>query len=134
MVFGVIFGGVLLLGLYNYVKFHFRSDLLAPVLLSILLYPAFMATLEYLRISVGDDGIVIKRWFASDQYIPFSSIEHSDVQILAERDWPLKITIHTHDGSSIGLGMKTIRQEDAMWFCSLHQLKCRTHPGLTRRA
>jgi hypothetical protein len=132
--FGVIFGGVWLFCLYNYVSHGFPSDLLAPLWLIAGFYALQMAVVTSVRVTVKNDGIVIQRWHVSNQFISFSDIERSEVQVLAEPNWPVSITIRLRGGKSIGIGLKAIRQEDAMWLCSLPQLKSNLHPGRTKRA
>jgi hypothetical protein len=123
-----------LLAFYNYLMHGRRADLLQPALLFLGLYVAVMALISSVRITVSDAGITITRWYISKQFIPFSEVDHSDVQILAERDWPMQIRIHSKHRVLAQLGLKVIQRVDAAWLCSLPQLKCITHPGLTRRA
>lgn len=131
VVFGVIFGAVAAFVLYVDMTSNRQTGLLDSLYMLVPMYGLLMLSLSSVRVSVRDDGILIRRWFVSTQFIPFLSINRSDVQYLAERNWPIRVAIHLHDGSSIGLGMKVIRQEDAAWFCALSQLKTRIHPGLT---
>jgi hypothetical protein len=123
-----------LLGLYDYFMHGRRADLLQFALLPVGLYVILLAVISSVSISVSDAGITITRWYVSKQFIPFSEVDHSDVQILAERDWPIQIKIHSKHRVLAQLGLKGIQREDAAWLCSLPQLQCIIHPGLTRRA
>jgi hypothetical protein len=134
IVFGVIFGAVAALVIYTEVTSDRDTGILEALYFLAPIYGFLVITLTSVRVSVHDAGITIRRWYVSIQNIPFSSIERSDVQYLAERNWPVRVTIRLQDGTSVGLGMKIIRQEDAAWFCSWPQLKCRKHPGLTNAA
>lgn len=121
------------LGFYNYFEHNQRLDLLQTAYLPLALYIVLMMLISSVRVSVSDDGITISRWYVLKQFIPFAEVDHSDVQILAERNWPVQITIHSRRALLARLGLKAMRQQDAAWLCSLPQLKCVTHPGLTRR-
>jgi hypothetical protein len=104
------------------------------------LYVAAMAPMiivtSSVRISVSAEGITIVRWHFVKQTVRFDDIDHSDVHYLAERDWPVMVAIHGKNGRGIlaTIGLKIIRQEDAVWLCSLEQLRAIVHPGLTDRS
>lgn len=131
IVFGAMFGALAAFVLYVDLTSNRRTGLLHGLYMLAPMYGLLALSLSSVRVSVRDDGILIRRWFVSTQFISFSSINRSDVQYLAERNWPVSVAIHLHDGSSVGLGMKVIRQEDAAWLCALPQMKSRVHPGLT---
>src|SRR5215471_10688125 len=104
VVFAVLFGAVSLLGFYNYFTHDRRSDLLQAALLPLGLYVALLAAISSVSISVSDTGLTITRWYVSKEFIPFSLVHHSDVQILAEADWPVRISIHSAHGTLAQLG------------------------------
>jgi hypothetical protein len=124
LVFAVLFGAVSLLGFYNYFTHGRRPDLLQAALLPLGFYVVMLAFISSVSISVSDAGITITRWYVSKQFIPFSEIDHSDVQFLAERDWPVWIKIHSQHRLLAQIGLKAIARADATWLCSLPQLKC----------
>jgi hypothetical protein len=134
IVFAVIFGAMSLMGSYSYFIHDRRADLLPTAFLPLGLYVFVLALISSVSVSVSDAGITITRWYVAKQFIPFSEVDHSDVQILGERDWPIQIRIHSKHRVLAQLGLKSIQKADAAWLCSLPQLQCITHPGLTRRA
>jgi hypothetical protein len=135
IVFAIILSPLSVFGVYDYFE-HGRpfSYSLQVALLPVALYVLFIALISSVRVSVSSDGITITRWYALKQFIPFAEVDHSDVQILAERSWPVQITIYSKHRRLAQLGLKAVQQKDAAWLCSLAELKCVTHPGLTRRA
>jgi hypothetical protein len=84
---------------------------------------------------VSDHGINIRSWYVLNKFIPFDEIQRSDIQILAERDWPLMISIYGKRETRplARIRLKVLRKEDANWLCSLPQLKAVTHYGLTKK-
>jgi hypothetical protein len=130
----VLFGSLSLVGFYNYLAHERRQDVLESALLPLARSVILLAFISSVSISVSDDGITITRWYVSKHFLPFSEVDYSDVQILAERDWPIQIKIHSKHRVLAQLGLKGIQREDAAWLCSLPQLQCIIHPGLTRRA
>jgi hypothetical protein len=130
----VIFGSLSLFGFCSYLEHGRRPDLLQSALVPLALYVVLLALISSVGISVSDAGITITRWYVLKEFVPFSEVDHSDVQILAERDWPVQIKIHSKHVLLAQVGLKTIRRADAAWLCSLPQLKCAIHPGLTRGA
>jgi hypothetical protein len=131
---GILFALASVPGFYSYFAHGRRPEALQAALLMPALYLVAMALISSVRVSVSDDGVTITRWYILKRFIPFTDVDHSDVQVLAERDWPIQIRIHSRHALLAQLGLKTIQAEDAAWLCSLPQLKCVTHPGLTRRA
>jgi hypothetical protein len=134
VVFGVIFGVLAAFVLYVDLTSNRHTGLLNSLYMLVPMYGVLVVSLSSVRVSVQNDGILIRRWFVATQFVPFSTIDHSDVQYLAERDWPVSVAIHLENGTSVSLGMKVIRQTDAAWFCALPQLKSRIHRGLTNAA
>jgi DNA-binding LytR/AlgR family response regulator len=128
IVFAVVYGLLALMGFY--VR---RPDV---VLTSFGLYVVTMALIGSVRISVSDEDITIVRWYIFKKHVRFDDIDHSDVQYLAERDWPVMVTIHGKHRKGIltTIGLKVIRREDAAWLCSLEQLRTVVHPGLTSKS
>ncbi|MBS0380034.1 MAG: hypothetical protein JSS29_16260 [Proteobacteria bacterium] len=124
VVFAVLLGAVSAVGFYNYFTHDRRPDLLQAAVGPIVLYVAILALISSVSISVSDKGLNIVRWYVMKQFIPFSQIEHSEVQILAEPDWPVRITIYSANEVLARLSLKAVRQADAAWLCSLPELKC----------
>ncbi len=132
---GIMFGVLSLFLLYGFLHTGRRAEGFQAAGIMVGSYVLIMALICAVRVRVSDDGILVRRFFVSTQTIQFDDISHSDVQFMAERNWPLAVTIHSrHRQPAIRLGLKAMRQEDAAWLCSLPQLKCVMHPGLTRRA
>ena len=98
------------------------------------LYAVIMTLIASQRVTVQDDRLILKRLYVVPKEVHFSDITHSDVQVLAERDWPVMLTIHTKQSQApMVIGLKAIRREDAAWLCELPCLKPVLHPGLTKR-
>jgi hypothetical protein len=133
VVFAVMLGLVSLLGFYNYFTHGRRTDLLEAALLPMGMYVVLAIVISSVSVTVSDTGITVRRWLVSRQFIPFTDIDHSEVQYLAERDWPVWIKIHGRHRLLVQLGLKGIQRADAEWLCALPELKCRVSPGLTRR-
>jgi hypothetical protein len=135
IVFGVLYGSLSILVLVNYFRLGMRADQLSPALVLLALYVANCALVSSKRVTVSPEGITIKSWFVFKRFVPFRDIDHSDVQILAERDWPIMLSIFKagHSNPLETIGLKAIRKEDAAWLCSLPQIKAVIHPGLTRK-
>ena len=136
IVFTAIFGSVTLLAFMSYLRHDRRPDLLEAVLIP----PVFSALLLLMfcsiRVTVSDLGINIRKLYVVNNFIRFDDIRQSNIQILAERSWPLMVTIYGSDTTKplARIGLKAIRQEDANWLCSLPQLKAITRRGLTKEA
>ena len=128
----IVLGPLQALSLYNHFEHGLNS--LQVDLLPAYLYVLFVVSISSVRVSVSSEGVTITRWYVSKQFIPFAEVDHSEAQILAERNWPVLITIHSKHRQLAQLGLKAIQQKDAAWLCSLAELKCVTHPGFTRRA
>lgn len=111
----------------------FRSDLIFPALLPFLLYGAIMATICSRRVVINEEGITVISYFIRRIFIPFSEIQGSEIQILAERGHPLSLSIYLKEESSPAatLNLKPFLQEDVAWLCSLPELKIHTFSGLT---
>jgi len=134
IVFAILLGPLWAFTLISYLKAGRPHGELNNVLLWPMLYAVIMAAITSVRVTVRGDGILIKRWYFLTQKLNFVDITHSDVQILAEREWPMSISIHrAHNLAPVVLGLKVVRQEDATWFCSLPTLKPNVHLGLTKR-
>jgi len=133
---GIVLSPVALLGMVGVVRGGFRSDLLLMAISPFGLYAAVMLAICSTRITVIDDGINVSSYFVFARFIPFGAIDHSDVQIVAERDHPALVTIHYRDGKSVrrlSLSLKSYRREDVAWLCALPEMRARTHPGFTKR-
>jgi hypothetical protein len=87
------------------------------------------------RVTVSPEGISIEIWFVLKRFIPFGDIDHSDVQILAEPDWPVMLSIFKagHSKPMETIRLKAIRKEDAAWLCSLPQIRAVIHPGMAKK-
>ena len=136
VVFTVIFGSITLFVFASYLLHDRRADLLSAVLMLATVYASILLMLCSIRVTVSELGINIRKWYVINNFIRFDDIRRSNIQVLAERSWPLMVTIYGSDGARplARIGLKAIRQEDANWLCSLPQLKAVTHPGLTKRA
>jgi hypothetical protein len=111
-----------------------RPDDYSAALLMVGLFGANAALSYSTQVTLTDQEITIRTWFVVKRSIPFDEIDHSKVQHLAEADWPVSLTIYGHGSGSVlgGIGLKAVTKEDAMWVCSLPQLKPVNHPGLTK--
>lgn len=132
---GMLFAPLSVFGLYPYVKSGFRPDLLASAAAMPLIYLVLMALIYSTRVAVSDKGVTITSWYVLKHFIAFSDIAYSSVQLLAERDWPVSISLYGENRATpLGrIGLKTVRKEDASWLCSLPELRAVVHPGLTRQ-
>jgi Ca2+/Na+ antiporter len=136
IVFAVILFPLTLLSFMSYLRHDRRPDFLEAVLTLPVLYVLILFVICSIRVTVSEQGITIRKWYVLNKFIPFDDIHRSNIQLLAERNWPLMVTIYGSDKSKplARIGLKAIRQEDANWLCSLPQLKAVTHPGLTKKA
>ncbi|SRR6266403_2959724 len=136
IVFTAIFGSVTLLAFMSYLRHDRRPDLLEAVLIPPVFYALLLLMFCSIRVTVSDLGINIRKLYVVNNFIRFDDIRQSNIQILAERSWPLMVTIYGSDTTKplARIGLKAIRQEDANWLCSLPQLKAITHRGLTKEA
>ena len=134
IVFAIIFGSLTLLTLTDYIRGDFALNLLAPVFMFPCMYVALMGIICSTRVQVSNEGVIIVSWYFLRRYISFKDVDHSKVQILGEKDWPVSITIYGfHNKIPLAtVGLKAMRKEDAEWLCSLPSLKPVVHPGLTR--
>jgi len=134
---GIVLSPVAAICLFALVRSGFRSDLVLPALLPFALYAVLMFTICSKRVSVAGDGITISSYFLFGRFIPFNEIDHSEVQILAERDHPAFIAVNYKDGAkhrTLSLSLKPYHKEDVAWFCALPEIKARTFAGLTKSA
>jgi hypothetical protein len=108
-------------------------DYSAPIIM-VGLFAAMAALVYSTRVTVSDQELTIRTWYLLRNSIPFQRISHSKVQYLAEANWPVALTIYGPGRSEIlgRVGLKAVRQEDALWICSLPQLKPEISPGLTK--
>ncbi len=135
IVLGVIFLAISLIGFYSYVRHGFRSDFIGAAIVPAVTYVLVMLAISSQRVRVSESGITITSWYVVNRFIAFADIDRSDAQVLKESNWPVYVSIHAvHPrGSWATIGLKSFRQEDAAWFCSLPQLKAVLHPGLTKK-
>jgi hypothetical protein len=136
IVFAVLLGPLALWALSNYIRRGFDPHLLTTVMLFPCLYVAILGLICSTRVRVSDEGITVNTWYFLRHFVPFAEIDHSKVQVLAERDWPVYITIYGAERRSplLTIGLKAIQKADAAWFCSLPALKAVTSAGLTKKA
>ena len=132
--FGVIFASITLLSLWSDFRHGMNPDSLTFAVVMLACYALIVAAIFSVRITVTEDGVRVTRWYCMSEFIKFSDVLHSRVQILAERDWPVSMSLRLNGGRTLTLGLKSVQQKDAQWLCSLPQLKCTTDPGLTRSA
>jgi hypothetical protein len=132
---GIVLAPLVLLGVANLIRHGVRSDLVLATIVPFGLYAVIMLTICSTRVSVVNDGIDVSAYFLFNRFVPFEAIDHSDVQILAERDHPAFVTVHYRDRDGerkVRLSLKPYDRDDVTWFCALPGIKARTHPGLTR--
>ena len=134
IIFGLLIGPVAIWVLVNYYRLGMRSDHLSAFFVLMAVYVAICALVTAQRVTVSPEGVSIKIWFVRKRFIPFREIDHSDVQILTESDWPVMLSIFRagHSKPMESIRLKAIRKDDAAWLCSLPQIRAVIHPGLTR--
>ena len=133
--FAVVLSPLVLLGLVSLIRTGFRSDLVLATMIPFVLYAAVMLAICSTRVTVVNDGINVSAYFLFNRFIPFAAIEHSEVQILAERDHPAFLTVHYREGErqrKLSLSLKPYDRDDVAWFCALPEMRGRTHPGFTK--
>ncbi len=134
---GIVLSPVVLICLFNLVRSGFRSNLVLPAVLPFGMYAVLMLTICSTRVSVAHDGITVSSYFLFSRFIPFAALEHSDVQILAERNRPAFVVVHYRDGEmerTVGFSLKPYDKDDVSWFCALPEIKAKKYPGFTKRA
>jgi hypothetical protein len=137
VVFAIVLSPVVLIWLLVLVKKGFRSDLILPAILPFLLYAAIMMLICSRRVTVSRDGITVCSYFVLKSFIPFAAIDHSAVQIFAERDHPAWVTVYYMHGKKrrrLSMSLKPYRKEDVAWLCALPEIKAETHAGFTKRS
>ena len=63
------------------------------------------------------------------------AIDHSNVEILAEKDHPAFVAVHYREGGkerTLSLSLKPFHKEDVAWFCALPGLKSQTYAGFAK--
>ena len=124
-----------ILGFVNLVRSGYRKNLIFAAALPIIVYALITATIWSTRITVTTTGIAFQSFFVRRKFVSFKDIDHSDVQVLAEREHPAFCSVYYQDGAEIRvllLNLKPYRKEDVAWFCALPELRTVTHPGFTR--
>jgi hypothetical protein len=123
--FTVVLSPVVLIWLFVCVQKGFRRDLLQAGLLLLVLYLVILVAAYSQHVSVSEHGLDIVCLCVSRRFIPFEQIDHSNVQVLLERDWPVSLTIYGNRQRTplARIGLKAIRKEDAAWLCSLPEIK-----------
>jgi len=55
----------------------------------------------------------------------FTEVGHSSASVLAERDWPLSLTVVGKDGKRelMSINLKLLRKKDVAWLLALPELK-----------
>ncbi|HYG34995.1 MAG TPA: hypothetical protein VEC99_09435 [Clostridia bacterium] len=133
----IVLSPVAMISMSVLVQKGFRSDLLVAAALPFLLYAAIMLTICSTRVSVSRNGIGVSSYFVFNRFVPFADIDHSEVQILAERDHPAFVAVHYREGEkerTLTLSLKPYHKEDAAWFCGLPEIKAKKYGGFTKRA
>src|SRR5258706_14736460 len=111
IVFTVIFGSITLLVFVSYLRDERRTDFLSAVLMLTTVYAAILLILCSIRVTVSALGISVRKWYVMNNFIPFADIRRSDIQLLAERSWPLMVTIYGANTEKplARIGLKAIR-------------------------
>ena len=113
------------IGLVNYFNpamppgTHWPAILMSAVAIYLGVPPYF----ERKTVRVTDMAIEVQRPFGPVVTISFADIEHSEVTVLRERDWPILLVIKTFGGSVLKISPRYYAREDAQWLCTLPQLK-----------
>ena len=102
-----------LLGFYDYFMHGRRAHLLQAALLPVGLYVILVALNFVSKYFCLRRRNYYHTLVFSEQFIRFSEVDHCHVQMLAERDWPVKIRIHSKCGVLAQLGLKAIQRADA---------------------
>jgi hypothetical protein len=95
----------------------------AFLILPAILFGPFVST----RIEVDDTEIRLRNFGLVARRARFDEIEFSIPRILAEKDWPISLTIFGGDDQRerMVINMKILRKEDVAWLLALPQLKVR---------
>ena len=122
---------LLALGIWVWIAKGFRTEDLPPLAIPIVLYAILSLSVSSKKVTITADGITVSSTF-TERSIPFSRIDRTKVQILAERDHPVMAYIHTtEEGPPLLINLKPYRQEDVMWLVNLPAMKCSIYRGLT---
>ncbi len=78
-----------------------------------------------LRVEVDGGEIRLKKYGIIRKRVSFTEIGFSIATVLAERDWPLSLTIVGKDQESelMSINLKVLRKKDVAWLLALPELK-----------
>ncbi len=86
-----------------------------------------LGPLAFTLVEVDDEEIRLKKFGLIWKRARFEDIGWSISSALAEKDWPLDLTIIGQDGEStlMSIRLKCFRKEDVAWLLTLSKLKIR---------
>ena len=133
--FGIVLAPVVVICALAVVKQGFRRDLLLLLAMPFLIYTVLMLPICSNKVTVTETGLSLVSFFLYQRRIPFSCIDHTEIQILAEPDHPAWLTVHYRESQklrTLNLSLKPYRKQDVAWFCALPELKPKVYRGFTK--
>ena len=91
-----------------------------------LVLPALMlGPIAFVRVEVDEGEIRFRNFGVIRKRARFEDVGRSFVSVLAEKDWPISLTLLAKDEKTelMTLGLKMLRKEDVEWLLALPQLK-----------
>ena len=87
-----------------------------------------LGPIAFMRIEVDEGEIRLKKFGFIRKRARFGEIGRSFATVLAEKDWPLSLTIVRKDGMSelMSINLKNLRKKDVSWLLALPELKVKT--------
>lgn len=111
-----------ILTIINVIKNGYNSSVFIPILIYLLLVVIIYSR----RVTLGPEGIRITTYYVLKKFIHFDDIVRSDLQILVERDHPVRLIIQyreTDRDNVVEINLKSILKEDVDYLCSMKRLK-----------
>jgi hypothetical protein len=125
--FAIVCGPLFLLPLYIGVAQGKWSAAEQLFFLFLMLPVLFFGPMVFLRIEVDEEEIRLRNFGVVRKRARFEEIGHSRFFALAEKDWPISLTVFGKAGNSelMTIRLKIFRKEDVAWLVALPQLRAK---------
>jgi hypothetical protein len=122
-----MFGLILLLPLYLGITTGKWSDSGKMAGSIIVLAAIVLGSIALVRVEVDEDEIRLRKYGVIHRRVRFDTIGHTYTSALAEKDWPVSLTIVGQDGRKelMSIKLKVFGKEDVAWLLALPKLKVR---------
>jgi hypothetical protein len=84
-----------------------------------------LGPIALVRVEVDEHEIRLRKYGVFKKRARFDLISHTYANVLAEKEWPLSLTIIGKDGNKemMTINLKVLRKEDVSWLLSFTKLK-----------